>query len=293
MSTLSTSKPVRSVKQPPPRRPQVGSVSTPLPKPPDAQLTLQIFEDEQNHRIRTVNIDGAVWFYAKDICDALDIVKARDAVSRLDEDEKRTAATTGGSPVQASRDNPTLVSESGMYNLIFQSRKPEAKAFRKWVTSEVLPQLRRTGTYSATGRGIPAFVRRYNDNWNRVSPGHFSVISELFIRLYGRMEHVGYLLADKAPQGTEIRPDVSVGRLFAGHLRTIYPEMVDRRTYYSHLLPDGKEIEACQYPNEMLAIFIDFVDNQWMVNHAKRYFKERDLRALEFLPKLLPASSLY
>lgn len=250
------------------------------------QLAMQIFEDQENHRIRTINLDGYVWFFASDVCEALEIKNPRDALSRLDEDERRTVGSADSS-IPASRTNPSIISESGLYNLVFQSRKPEAKQFRRWVTAEVLPQLRRTGVYSLTGRGIPSFVRRFNDNWDRVAAGHFSVISELFIRLYGRMEQVGYVLPDKGASGAEIRPDNSVGRLFSDYLREHHPEYIEKRTYYQHLLPTGMIIEAAQYPLELLPIFIDYVDRVWLHTRATKYLGDRDKRALEFLPKLL------
>ena len=83
------------------------------------------------------------WFVANDVCALLDIGNARQALARLDDDEKGviTTDTPGGKQVLA------VVYESGLYNLIFTSRKDEAKAFRKWVTSEVLPAIRRTGQY--------------------------------------------------------------------------------------------------------------------------------------------------
>lgn len=83
------------------------------------------------------------WFVAKDVCQVLGIEKYRDAVSRLDEDERESVLvdTLGG--IQKM----TAVSESGLYSLIFQSRKAEARKFRKWVTSEVLPSIRKKGYY--------------------------------------------------------------------------------------------------------------------------------------------------
>lgn len=96
-----------------------------------------------NQNIRVQMKDGEPWFVAKDVCAALGIVNHLDAIGRLDDDEK------GGSVVTTPSGDQTMkiVSESGLYNLIFQSRKAEAKAFRKWVTSEVLPSLRKTGRY--------------------------------------------------------------------------------------------------------------------------------------------------
>lgn len=90
------------------------------------QLALQVFEDEQHHRIRTTVIDSEVWFYAHDVCEALDLKNPRDALGGLDDDERRTVGSADSS-IPASRTNPPLISESGLYNLVFQSRKEEAK----------------------------------------------------------------------------------------------------------------------------------------------------------------------
>lgn len=93
------------------------------------------------HGLRTVTINGEPWFVAKDVCDALEIANPSDAMCALDPDEK-SSFNLGlrGSP-------PRVVSESGLYALIMRSRKPEAKAFRKWVTSVVLPAIRKDGSY--------------------------------------------------------------------------------------------------------------------------------------------------
>ena len=96
-----------------------------------------------NQPIRVEIRDNAPWFVAKDICDALSLTNITETLSRLDDDEKLTSVVLNSGQGRQM----WLVSESGLYNLIFQSRKPEAKAFRKWVTSEVLPSIRRTGRY--------------------------------------------------------------------------------------------------------------------------------------------------
>jgi len=97
-----------------------------------------------NQQVRTVTLDGQPYFVAKDVCAILGISNHNDAVGRLDEDERDGVGITD--PIGREQ-KATVVNESGLYHLIFQSRKPEAKAFRKWVTSEVLPALRRTGYY--------------------------------------------------------------------------------------------------------------------------------------------------
>lgn len=103
----------------------------------------------RGNNIRAIMLHGEPWFVAKDVCDVLEIGNARDAVSTLEEDEKMTVGNPDGhSGQRGGAQFLNVVSESGLYALIFKSRKPEAKTFRKWVTSEVLPTLRKTGRYT-------------------------------------------------------------------------------------------------------------------------------------------------
>lgn len=103
--------------------------------------------DYDSTNIRTLHEAGKCWFCAKDICAVLEIVNNRDAVSVLDEDEYRLVVI----PDTTEREREMgFINESGLYNLIFRSRKPNAKAFRKWVTSEIIPQIRKTGSYHSS-----------------------------------------------------------------------------------------------------------------------------------------------
>lgn len=96
--------------------------------------------------IRVVTKEGQPWWVAKDVCDVLEIKNSRDALSRLDDDEKGVASTdTLGGTQQVQ-----VVNESGLYSLVLSSRKPEAKQFKRWITHEVIPAIRKTGTYSIT-----------------------------------------------------------------------------------------------------------------------------------------------
>ena len=111
---------------------------------------LSVFNFEQNSQIRIIMIDNNPWFVAKDICEALGLANHRDAISKLDNDEKGVALTdTLGGQQELS-----IINESGMYALVMRSRDamkegtPQHK-FRKWVTSEVLPAIRKTGKYEA------------------------------------------------------------------------------------------------------------------------------------------------
>lgn len=104
---------------------------------------LQIFASA-DFRIRAVMRDGEPWFVAVDICRALSIVDDRQAVDRLDPDER------GGCIVPTPRGDQMVraVSEAGLYSMIQTSRKPEAKLFRRWINHEVLPSIRKTGVYA-------------------------------------------------------------------------------------------------------------------------------------------------
>ncbi|NNM65464.1 MAG: Bro-N domain-containing protein [Burkholderiales bacterium] len=101
------------------------------------------FESQEVRVVQDEN--GELLFVAADICAALTINNSRMAMDRLDADEKGVSSidTTGGPQ------DMTVVNESGLYNLILGSRKPQAKAFKRWVTHEVLPAIRRTGQYAA------------------------------------------------------------------------------------------------------------------------------------------------
>lgn len=105
---------------------------------------IQIF-NYQSNEVRTVKMDGEPWFVLKDVCNILNINNASDVYNRLDDDEKGVAQidTLGG------RQKMSTVNESGLYHVILRSDKPEAAPFRKWVTFEVLPSIRKNGGYIA------------------------------------------------------------------------------------------------------------------------------------------------
>ncbi len=111
--------------------------------------------DLQGHEVRVITVDGEPWWVAADVAAVLQIARVHSAVRGLDEDEKGThTMRTPGGDQQLS-----IISESGLYSLILRSRKPDAKRFRRWVTHEVLPIIRRTGRYAVedhTASAIPA-----------------------------------------------------------------------------------------------------------------------------------------
>lgn len=117
---------------------------------------LQVFNFEKRD-VRVVMKKDEPWWVAKDVCDVLGYENSRKALAdHIDEDEKGvTKCDTPGGPQEMN-----IITESGLYTLIMRSNKPEAKRFRKWVTSEVLPALRKTGSYSIKGDRVSESMKR-------------------------------------------------------------------------------------------------------------------------------------
>lgn len=239
-------------------------------------------DDFNLHELTTIQIHDQFYFIADEVTAALDYIDRKTPIEKLDEEDKML------SPHPIRGRIYVLISEAALYELVFASKKPNAKKFQRWVAREVLPEIRKNGFYGKAK--IPGFINRFNLNYNRVSKGYFSVITELFIRLYGSLEMLGYEIPDQAKDGKDIRPDVSVGQHFSKYLQENHPSIADNFEYYSHLFGNGKTQDARQYPNELLPIFINFIDEVWIPKNAESYFKKRDPIALEYLPKLIEAN---
>lgn len=122
---------------------------------------LQIFNNAMFGNVRIILQDNEPWFVAKDICDCLEINNSRQALSRLDDDEKNSVILNDGT---AGNPEKSIVNEYGLYSLVLSSRKPEAKEFKRWITHDVLPALRKTGSYSMNiPQTLPEALRAYAD----------------------------------------------------------------------------------------------------------------------------------
>lgn len=115
---------------------------------------LQIFEYKEKP-VRMIERNGEPWWVLKDVCEALEISGNRNVAARLDEDEKADVQVSDASSNGVTqRRTVTVTNEPGLYKVILRSNKPEAKAFTRWLTHEVLPQIRRTGGYGGDLEGI-------------------------------------------------------------------------------------------------------------------------------------------
>lgn len=125
------------------------------------EITPLLFEGE--HLVRQIIIGDEPWFVASDVCRVLGVKNVPDAVDRLDEDEKGivTIDTLGGAQAM------NAVSEPGVYRLVFTSRKPVAERFKRWLAHEVIPQIRKTGSYGAQKSEVVANPeRRQFPDWS-------------------------------------------------------------------------------------------------------------------------------
>lgn len=189
----------------------------------NAEVTPQVFNFTADVRqVRNLIINGEPWFVAKDVCDCLGLSNPAESLKALDDDEKLTSEVL----MSGQNRKAWMINESGLYNLIFRSNKPEAKTFRKWVTNELLPQVRRTGSYSAvltdpSARWAPPLERGLS-----VHPqSDLEVLA--YLKLYLRLGDVKAVAAQ-----LEVSRHV-VGRVKRGLVRSerIIKALVDRAAY--------------------------------------------------------------
>lgn len=252
-------------------------------------MQIQIFQyrDEFSFTdVRTVEIDGEIWFVGKDVADLLGYQSASKAISDhcREKGVKRAYPIDTNSGVQGM----TLINEPNVYRLISRSRLPSAEKFEAWLFEDVIPQIRKHGFYGKIDRAaLPNFIARYKDNYHKIDTNYFSVISEMYARLYIALEKVGYSIPDKSIDGTDMMPDISVGRGFASFLKSIDSDFYNQHRSYTHAFPDGRSVQANMYHIDALPLFIRYIHEKWIPERAQNYFSGRDPLALDYLPKLL------
>lgn len=117
---------------------------------------IQVFNNSEFGDIRTIEIDGEVWFVGKDVATALGYAKTENAIARhVDKEDKTLTPFQGGCSTGIQK--MTIINESGLYALTMSSKLPSARRFQHWVTSEVLPSIRKTGAYVQQETKVPEF----------------------------------------------------------------------------------------------------------------------------------------
>ncbi len=140
---------------------------------------------------------------------------------------------------------------------------------REWVSNRISPVL-------------PYHIQRYMANRSEIPPTHFSMLNEMIFALIAPLEAAGYTIPET------MLPDISTGRMFCKWLREEKKIDTDTLPTYRHRFEDGRVVDAKLYPNEVLGDFRNYFHKIWLPQRASEYFKERDSKALQYLPKLLP-----
>jgi len=251
------------------------------------QLELHKYDDGSHEfsDLRSVEIEGELWFVATDIAKALGYSNTSDAIARHC---KPRGIVKHDIPTSSGMQSMTLINGPNVYRLIVKSKLETAEKFEAWLFEDVVPSIRKKGFYGKIDRiALPNFIERYKDNYHKIDLNYFSVITEMYVRLYSALEGVGYIIPDKGLHNKKMMPDISVGKGFADFLRGFAPEYINSCKTYTHSFPDGREVEANMYPIDALPIFIRYLNEVWLPTKAHSYFKGRDDLALQYLPKLL------
>lgn len=122
---------------------------------------IQVFENQSLGKIRTLDIDGAIWFVGKDVAEVLGYSRPDHAVTNHVDEEDKLMYQIGTS---GQNRNMFIINESGLYSLILSSKLPKSKEFKRWVTSEVLPSIRKTGGYIAEGSEIQKYIEELKES---------------------------------------------------------------------------------------------------------------------------------
>ena len=197
------------------------------------------FTFHNDYNIRLIDLNGEIWFVATDIASALDYRNAPDMTRSLDDDEAATHIMRIRSENGVEQDRPmTIINESGLYSAILKSRKPEAKKFKKWVTSEVLPAIRKTGKYEAPKPVVTPNYVTANDmeNIKRLvwHCSSFMDYEEVFSRAvwYALRDKVGV----KSPEAFKVEDLPLLGEEFNRIIHIIQPYLKARREAEKQLI---------------------------------------------------------
>lgn len=207
----------------------------------------------EGKEVRNIIIDGEPWFVAKDVCEALEIVDHRSAIQALDEDERKQE--TIPTPSNSGYSTVNVINQPGVYKLAFRGRKEPAKRFTRWVTHEVLPEIFRTGSYTA-----PALRNERIEEKTYMSKARFSAV-ERIINAAFRASHTG--------KEEDFQKTIALDRVFQAE------------TGYSALEKAGLKLKTREKRHTDLGILNGWNGKTVVTTYAEYNFEwEHDLPAL-------------
>lgn len=232
----------------------------------------------QDFGVRVIIIDNVPWFVAVDVARIFDYKDPSMMLKHVDDDDKieinpqKIDSVKKTESFSSNTFRVSVVNESGLYAIIFGSTKPEAKAFKKWVTSDVLPSIRKTGSYT-TEKKVNIYARRVQiaSNWN-IPKGHFCVFHEMS------------LLANKVGEKYDVGEydliDGSVGKCWSGYRKD--KEWALPTTKFHIFFGDKRDLaypEATAYQLEELTYFRKWLEDIYQFENMPRYLatKYKDL----------------
>ncbi|MCJ2140272.1 Bro-N domain-containing protein [Methylobacterium sp. E-066] len=257
---------------------------------------LRIFESSQRQTLRSITIDGVPWFVFADVCRSVGLkpnngsfwkhlrhVDDRDhrLVARVDiENTPSTDLGEGGLSDPGGTDRLICINESGVYATVFRSRAAGAQDFQRWVTSDVLPSIRKTGSYSAEPSASLAHWKPFHDRISltltKVPEGYFCIFKEM-------ADLTAQLITQGATVNDETVPDISLGIAWGkewelkGHDHDLGP-----RTKYEHNYPgyfrqarSNPQWVWC-YPEEALGAFRRWMRNVYLPNFYPQYLTRKE-----------------
>lgn len=231
---------------------------------------MKIFENEQFGTIRAIEKDGEPWFVAADVCRALELGEVHVAMRRLDDDEKGRCSI----PTLGGTQEMTIVNEPGLYSVVLGSRKPEAKAFKRWITHEVIPSIRKTGSYTFDGtskelQAIFMLDHRTVDHEQRITALEDSMVVDYSQQRTLAAQVSTVVIAALGGEGSPAYHDKNVrGRAYSECNRDIQKWF---RVNSRNNIPRKRFDEACEYiqrwrPSTNMSMIIQQANRQTQIH---------------------------
>ena len=194
--------------------------------------TLTVFDNRQFGKVRTILIEGEPWFVAADVCRALELGNVTETLKRLDTDEKMTLNSTDGhSGTRGGAQMFNVINESGLYTLVLGSRKPEAKAFKRWIVHDVIPSIRKHGAYMTPDKLTETLTR----------PESVIELLQALVNEQARVKELTSTNAALAAEANTWEPRMVLNRLARAYAGKKYGGMTGAgwKVFYDRLLYKG------------------------------------------------------
>ena len=246
---------------------------------------LAVFKFSSNN-VRVVMINGEPWFIARDVLEALGSKsRSNDVKAMVEKDLGDGYVTVVPLGTAGGEQQVVALSEAALTMVVSRSRTELGKAMNRWIHTEVLPSIRKTGGYGKQQCNLIWFERlKLYKAKTKIPVGWFSIFEEMTHGLIAEFEHAGYSLPDGSI------PDISVGKHFCKYLRGLgysTEKGSDVVQAYKHFYPDGRVVDANIYRDVLLAEYRRWFQETYKPHHLPQYMKGKDPASLPTLCGML------